>query len=92
MVGYWTEDHILGGVIVFDRRAEAVGETSNVLIHSSRKRVTTRIFQLRDDHQQALLDFLLARMPPESCAPPIRSDPSNSGRADASLAVRDFSL
>ncbi|KAK4215375.1 hypothetical protein QBC37DRAFT_281739 [Rhypophila decipiens] len=66
MVGYWAEDRILGGVVLFDRRAELddeenlTGEPTNIYLHPSRRKVTYRITQLLDWQQQALVDFLLA--------------------------------
>ncbi|KAM7204966.1 hypothetical protein V8F33_001207 [Rhypophila sp. PSN 637] len=66
MVGYWAEDRILGGVVLFDRRAELddegnlTGEPPNIYLHPSRRKVTFRITQLLDWQQQAFVDFLLA--------------------------------
>jgi hypothetical protein len=42
VVGYWTEERILGGVVVFDRRAEEADPSNppNVYLHSNRHRVT----------------------------------------------------
>ncbi|KAK0732296.1 hypothetical protein B0H67DRAFT_525917 [Lasiosphaeris hirsuta] len=70
MVGYWAEDRILGGVVIFDRRAELdadgglTGEPPNIYLHPSRDNVTFRVTQLLDRQQQALVDFLLARPDP----------------------------
>ncbi|KAK4171154.1 hypothetical protein QBC36DRAFT_340533 [Triangularia setosa] len=70
IVGYWTEDRILGGIVVFDRRAEesngpnstySCPEPPNAYFHPNRSKVTYRIAQLRDDQQQALVDFLLLK-------------------------------
>lgn len=75
MVGYWAEDRILGGVVLFDRRAELdadgnlTGEPPNIYLHPSRENSTFRITQLLDWQQQALVDFLLAANPgPEDAA------------------------
>ncbi|KAK4464058.1 hypothetical protein QBC42DRAFT_172210 [Cladorrhinum samala] len=74
MVGYWAEDRILGGVVLFDRDAELdangdiVREPPNVYLHPSRAKVTFRVTQLLDWQQQALIDFLLAE--PEPAAAP----------------------
>ncbi|KAK0742112.1 hypothetical protein B0T21DRAFT_360638 [Apiosordaria backusii] len=68
IVGYWAEDRILGGVVVFDRQAEeskgpdstySRPEPPNVYFHPNRLKVTHRIAQLRDEQQQALIEFLL---------------------------------
>jgi hypothetical protein len=43
IVGYWVEDDILGGVVVFDRRYETLGAASpNVYLHPCRDRVARR--------------------------------------------------
>ncbi|KAK4205127.1 hypothetical protein QBC40DRAFT_163385 [Triangularia verruculosa] len=68
IVGYWAEARILGGVAVFDRRAEESNGANttysrpnppNVYLHPNRAKVTNRITQLLDEQQQALIDFLL---------------------------------
>lgn len=77
MVGYWAEDRILGGVVVFDRRAELdadgklTGEPPNIYLHPNRAKVTLRVTQLLDHQQQALVDFLLAKpeLPDPAAAP-----------------------
>jgi hypothetical protein len=80
MVGYWAEDRILGGVVVFDRRAELngdgelTGEPPNIYLHPSRANTTFRVTQLLDQQQEALVDFLLAEPGPPAAstdAPPV---------------------
>ncbi|KAF5592795.1 hypothetical protein FPCIR_5478 [Fusarium pseudocircinatum] len=61
MVGYWAEDCILGGVTVFDRRPEIPDDIPNIYFHPCRKSQTIRVYQLQDEQQQALFDFLLRR-------------------------------
>src|SRR6266566_4761851 len=56
VVGYWAEDRIMGGVIIFDRRGEAKAHETqtpppNVYFHASRLKVTWRPYQLRDEQQ-----------------------------------------
>ncbi|KAK8103117.1 hypothetical protein PG984_016263 [Apiospora sp. TS-2023a] len=63
MVGYWAEDRILGGVLLLDRSKEETGDDSvelpNVYFQSSRPARTHFIYQLTDQQQNDLLDFLL---------------------------------
>ena len=95
MVGYWAEDHILGGVVVFDRRAELDehGEfimtqeqqenLPNIYLHPCRNKVTMLVTQLLDHQQQALIDFLLAAdsaTAKTSCPLPILVDDRNRVR------------
>ncbi|KAM0554062.1 hypothetical protein ACHAPJ_007137 [Fusarium lateritium] len=92
IVGYWAEDRVLGGVAVFDRRAEKSADTqiSNIYFHSCRRRQTHRAYQLRDDQQEALFNFLLTKadsLPPKLNPLPILSDARNSVRVDAEFAI-----
>ncbi|KAK0670277.1 hypothetical protein QBC41DRAFT_390009, partial [Cercophora samala] len=92
VVGYWAEDRILGGVVVFDRRAkECDGQGSNysnsnppnVYLSPSRAKVTIRVTQLRDEQQQTLVDFLLledASKAAEASPLPILVDKQNLRR------------
>lgn len=90
IVGYWAEDRILGGVTVFDRNSkqQAPEIPPNVYFHSCRALVTKRYYQLRDDQQQALMDFLLAEHPDSSTSPlPILADNQNLVRVNAEAAI-----
>jgi len=92
IVGYWAEDHILGGVTVFDRQAEqrASRYPPNVYFHSCRAGVTNRYYQLRDEQQQALLEFLLADTQSDNSPTsllPIVADKSNTVRVDEEKAI-----
>jgi hypothetical protein len=101
VVGYWVEGRIFGGVVVFDRRSERdqdenlTQEPCNVYLHPCRANVTSRVTQLLDRQQQALVDFLLAEptalapatssqaTPETSCPLPILVDDRNRTRYDA---------
>jgi hypothetical protein len=90
IVGYWAENRILGGVAVFDRPSEerAPDIPPNVYFHSCRSRITVRYYQLRDDQQQALVNFLLAEGPDASSCPlPILADNRNAVRVDEHNAI-----
>nr|RBQ99044.1 hypothetical protein FVER53263_03367 [Fusarium verticillioides] len=92
IVGYWAEDRILGGVAIFDRRAETSSDTPlpNIYFHSCRHKQTYRVYQLRDDQQEALFEFLLAETdcpPPEPNPLPILSDAQNRVRVDSEYAL-----
>lgn len=97
IVGYWTEDRMLGGVAVFDRKAEKNPEIQppNVYFHSTREDATFRVWQLRDEQQQSLVDFLLAETetpPPSPCPLPIINDVQNRVRVDAHEAITHFQI
>ncbi|RSL83585.1 hypothetical protein CEP51_004445 [Fusarium floridanum] len=90
IVGYWAEDRILGGVTVFDRGSEDLGATPNIYFHSCRRRQTHRVYQLRDDQQEILFQFLLDERhssPPQSTPLPILSDSRNRVRVDSEVAI-----
>ena len=91
VVGYWAEDRILGGVAVFDRSSDRQEEEApNVYFHSSRDRVTHRVYQLRNDQQRKLTQFLLVETPsptPSPCPLPILADPQNRIRVDSQIAI-----
>lgn len=105
IVGYWAEDRILGGVVVFDRRAERNGDGNqarglpNVYLHPGRRDVTWRVTQLRDEQQQALLEFLLAERKTSSptstaipCPLPIIVDARNEIRVDAEISITERAI
>lgn len=73
IVGYWAEDRILGGVAVFDRRAEdaATMELPNIYFHSCRRRQTHRA----------------ESAPPAPNTLPILSDAQNRVRVDSEFAI-----
>lgn len=96
VVGYWAEDRIIGGVVLFDRFAEKAASASgstppNIWLHANREKLTFRPFQLCDDQQHRLVDFLLAETPPaaaaEQCPLPILGDAQNRVRVDFLTAI-----
>jgi hypothetical protein len=94
MVGYWAESRILGGVVLFDRRAPAKGgDPDAVYFHSSRKRVTYRIYQLLPEQKQALYDFLAADEPSTASSPlPILGDGNNRQRVDPEEPINETGI
>lgn len=78
-VGYWAEDQIFGGVVLFDRSqpwntptADALPSPEpNFYLHPAREDCTRRLWQVKDEEQLALLGFLL------SSAPASFSQPAN---------------
>ncbi|KAK5993040.1 hypothetical protein PT974_06467 [Cladobotryum mycophilum] len=95
LVGYWAENRILGGVVLFDRKGEGSRnrlEPPNVYFHPSRERLTHRIVQLRDDQQRALVDFLQSdpANTPDASVPsplPVLVDKENPVRVDSHKAT-----
>lgn len=68
VAGYWAENRVLGGVVLFDRKAEEEARegssrssagTDAVYLHPDRDEVTYRICLLTGAQKKALLDFLL---------------------------------
>ncbi len=90
VVGYWAENRILGGVIVFDR-SKAWGHDEpqpepNVWLHSDRDGVTLRLCQVLDEQQQALVEFLLS-LSLGACPCPLSASDRNRTRLDPDLAT-----
>ncbi|KAK0384085.1 hypothetical protein NLU13_8174 [Sarocladium strictum] len=64
MVGYWAEDRITGGVLLFDHSqawSDDKNPEPNAYTHPNRDKVTFRICQLLDDQQSQLLGFLTSK-------------------------------
>ncbi|POS80607.1 hypothetical protein DHEL01_v200989 [Diaporthe helianthi] len=59
MAGYWAEDRIFGGVVLFDR-GESDTECRAVYLHSGSRGETVRVWKLLDHQMEALLGFLKA--------------------------------
>jgi hypothetical protein len=59
MAGYWAENRVLGGVVLFDREeARKIGAGPDaVYIHPDRDKVTYRICLLTDAQKKALVNF-----------------------------------
>ncbi|KAG8167532.1 hypothetical protein KVR01_003221 [Diaporthe batatas] len=82
-VGYWAESRILGGVILFDRKAEPASDA--VFIHPDRENVTYRICELTKEQKTALVAYLLAPLSKgdgTQCLLPITPDLRNVNRVD----------
>ncbi|KAJ4294677.1 hypothetical protein N0V88_004907 [Collariella sp. IMI 366227] len=61
VVGYWAEDWLLGRVVLFDRsRTWDNDDEPNFYMHSARKEATFRLWQVKEDKQKALEEFLLS--------------------------------
>ena len=103
VAGYWAENRVLGGVILFNRKAEmrqsSSAGTDAVYIHPDRDEVTYRICLLTDTQKKALLDFLLdmpgtrpwplgAAKEREICPLPIIPDETNIQRIDPEEPIR----
>ncbi|KAK4235062.1 hypothetical protein C8A03DRAFT_46730 [Achaetomium macrosporum] len=85
MVGYWAENRILGGVVLFDRRdpgAEPGADPDTIYFHTDREHVTYRIYQLLPEQRNALLNFLTADAAPSTSPLPILGDENNRIRVD----------
>ncbi|AEO58558.1 hypothetical protein MYCTH_2305981 [Thermothelomyces thermophilus ATCC 42464] len=99
VVGYWAEDRIFGGVVLFDRsqtwrRCDGEGPGAsepNFYMHSARDDVTFRLWQVKNEEQEALVGFLLAPTPaPADNGPlPILPTRSHRVRIDPDRAIVD---
>ncbi|ROW05789.1 hypothetical protein VMCG_05227 [Cytospora schulzeri] len=102
MVGYWAENQIFGGVVLFDRRKPSEREPHEdpdaIYIHPSHKKVTYRICKLLDTQKNKLLDYLLSE--PDSDINhipvpnpfPILPDGNNLSRIDPEEPIRETGI
>jgi hypothetical protein len=91
IVGYWAENRVLGGVVLFDRSESWNSEPeANVYLHSHRWRVTFKVWQVLDEQQQSLVDFLVS--PPAAaagtCPLPLSASAKNLKRFDPEVATK----
>jgi hypothetical protein len=99
VVGYWAEDRIFGGVVLFDRsqtwrRCDGEGPGApepNLYMHSARDDVTFRLWQVKNEEQEALAGFLLAPAPAPTADGPLPILPTRSHRVriDPDRAIVD---
>jgi hypothetical protein len=90
VVGYWAENMILGGVVLFDRSKTWEDKRTpepNIYLHSDRDGVTFRVWQALDGQQEALVDFLLSPSPVETCPCPLSSSDKNLTRINPAVAT-----
>ncbi|KAI0153026.1 hypothetical protein GGR57DRAFT_468578 [Xylariaceae sp. FL1272] len=99
-VGYWAENHILGGVVLFDRREldspltpsnEIEVDPNAIYFHSDRDSVTYRIYRLLDHQRQDLVKFLVSdsSAAANACPIPILGSSDNIQRIDPEEALLD---
>ncbi|KAG6367437.1 hypothetical protein INS49_001626 [Diaporthe citri] len=86
VAGYWAENRVLGGVVLFDH-AEAPALDA-VYLHPDHDEVTYRICLLTDAQKKALLDFLLLDTPTSASPLPIIPDGTNTHRVDPEEPIR----
>jgi hypothetical protein len=79
-IGYWAENRIFGGVVLFDRQQL---DSHDIFFHPDRLRYTYRIFKLLDEQKTRLLAFLLSDAATgEPCPIPILPSDDNRDRVD----------
>ncbi|KFA56062.1 hypothetical protein S40293_00044 [Stachybotrys chartarum IBT 40293] len=81
VAGYWAEDRILGGVVVFDRGQSGI-ECKDVFFHSERDKETFRVWCLLESQLAALADFLLGKTPLDGFSLPLSATDDNRYRLD----------
>jgi hypothetical protein len=94
VAGYWAEDQIFGGVVLFDRSQtwrSSDNPEPNLYMHSARADVTFRLWQVKDEEQEALAAFLLAPAPTPTANGPLPILPTRSHRVriDPARAIVD---
>ncbi|KAG7286862.1 hypothetical protein NEMBOFW57_009180 [Staphylotrichum longicolle] len=91
MVGYWAEERILGGVVLFDRGASGT-QCREIYFHSDRPDVTYRLYALVDEQKQKLFSFFADTSGLQQDVLPILGDSNNRVRLDPEDAVFQFHI
>lgn len=92
VVGYWTENRILGGVVLFNRKKSHY-ESDEVFFHSNRKNVTRRIYALTTSQKEKLYRFLNSEETDQPNSPlPILADKENRNRIDPEIATTIYGI
>ncbi|KID84609.1 hypothetical protein MGU_08129 [Metarhizium guizhouense ARSEF 977] len=87
MAGYWAEDRIFGGVILFDRGASGT-ECKDVYIHSGRVLWTVRIWRPLETQFQQMIDFFKGGPSAAKCPFPLYADEKVRHRYDSYDAMK----
>ncbi|KAL1854941.1 hypothetical protein Daus18300_011261 [Diaporthe australafricana] len=91
--GYWAEDRIFGGVVLFGRGQDGT-ECKDVWLHSHRKGLTHRICALNDHQFDTLVHFLESPDIGDEnpCPLPILVDKTNRRRVDEGIAIPEYNI
>ncbi|KAK0392278.1 hypothetical protein NLU13_1774 [Sarocladium strictum] len=81
MAGYWAEDRIVGGVVLFDR-GDSGHECHGIFFDSGRDGETFRVWSLLDTQLDMLVDYLLRGTSPDTFSLPLRATDQNICRFD----------
>ncbi|KAL2140455.1 hypothetical protein VTI28DRAFT_3773 [Corynascus sepedonium] len=81
VAGYWAEDRILGGIVVFDRGKSGT-ECNDIYLHSAREQYTPHIWRLLDSQFDDFTEFLLSEQPSATPLPILPSE-ENEPRYDS---------
>ncbi|KAG8163372.1 hypothetical protein KVR01_006669 [Diaporthe batatas] len=94
LAGYWAEDRIFGGVVLFGRGTNDTGSTyDGIWFHSHRDDVTKRIYALTEQQTANLLQFLeKGQINGSVCPLPILADITNRRRVDEEIAIPEFNV
>ncbi|KAF7536451.1 hypothetical protein G7054_g4584 [Neopestalotiopsis clavispora] len=88
VVGYWAENRILGGVLLFDRSQNwELDNEPNAFVDCSRYDVTYRTCQLLDEQQATLLRFMRDTESNMTCPLPILPTEKNRNRINPEDAI-----
>lgn len=88
VVGYWAENRILGGVLLFDRSQKwELDNEPNAFMDCSRYNVTYRVCQLLDEQQATLLHFMRDTENSTTCPLPVLPTEHNRNRINPEDAI-----
>ncbi|KAG8166868.1 hypothetical protein KVR01_002557 [Diaporthe batatas] len=90
LAGYWAENWIFGGVVVFSR-GESGTECNGVWLHSCKEYTTDSLWALTEDQVARLLGFLESNKPPD-CPLPIKLERANRRRVDPDNCIPEYNI
>lgn len=90
VAGYWAEDQIFGGIVLFDR-GESGAEMNGLWFHSSRDGFTDHVYALKDEQTASLLSFLKSEPGEVQCPFPIQEH-KDSVRRDWQISIPKFNI
>ncbi|KAG6354247.1 hypothetical protein INS49_004852 [Diaporthe citri] len=92
ITGYWAENWIFGGVVVFSRGGSGV-ECKDVWLHSFRNNTTRRVWAVSDDQLAKLLSFLESEEQDTSdCPLPLVLEKTNKRRMDSDNCIPEHNI
>ncbi|KAG8161472.1 hypothetical protein KVR01_008459 [Diaporthe batatas] len=90
IAGYWAEDQIFGGIVLFDR-GDSGTEQNGIWFHSGRYGITYHVYALKDEQTASLLLFLESGIGEAPCPFPIQEH-KDSLRREWGISIQKYNI